>query len=200
MVSDPLRGCRCFRVCNRVTAPNNSSLVSDPLRGCRCFRGNYLPSLSSASFARFRPLAGMSVFPGPLGSVPSYPGTCVSDPLRGCRCFRGVRDCRWIRPTAQFQTPCGDVGVSGTVPDRLSASTYHVSDPLRGCRCFRVNTRRTIDASTLMFQTPCGDVGVSGRFPRRLRTLDRTMGFRPLAGMSVFPGQRVDVVPVHRRV
>ena len=38
------------------------------------------------------------------------------------------------------------------------------------------------------FQTPCGDVGVSGRIRGGTHGRHRAVRFRPLAGMSVFPG------------
>ena len=136
----------------------------------------------------FRPLAGMSVFPGYAGRQTLQRYYAVSDPLRGCRCFRGTIVVAPRRPWFEFQTPCGDVGVSGVMLDppyamdgrafqtpcgdvgvsglwhRRNPCTHRapVSDPLRGCRCFRATGRMRWCAPRIRFQTPCGDVGVSG--------------------------------------
>ena len=86
----------------------------------------------------------------------------VSDPLRGCRCFRGGGCCVLCHDAPLFQTPCGDVGVSGA--DELRMGAYVAGfRPLAGMSVFP------------------GD-GLAADDPRH------HLGFRPLAGMSVFPG------------
>ena len=121
----------------RETSVHDGKRVSDPLRGCRCFRV-MIPITIVALEQGFRPLAGMSVFPG-----------------------HNVG--RNYAASTRFQTPCGDVGVSGRIRFSLPPRDVCVGfRPLAGMSVFPGVHRLAGAQPRREFQTPCGDVGVSG--------------------------------------
>ena len=158
------------------------------MRGCRCFRV-CTSQWFRPTILRFRPLAGMSVFPGHSWLAPSTAPLMGFRPLAGMSVFPGVRSRSGTTMPTAFQTPCGDVGVSGLSKEHRHANSIPVSDPLRGCRCFRAHPWRDAWPSPgSTFQTPCGDVGVSGVHRGMEPTLKRRVFQTPCGDVGVSGG------------
>ena len=88
---------------------------------------------------------------------------------------------------AAFQTPCGDVGVSGGSVLFYTAQAFEFQTPCGDVGVSGSKERCAARLTGSRFQTPCGDVGVSG-LSVSPSIIPIAYGFRPLAGMSVFPG------------
>ena len=138
------------------------------------------------AITRFRPLAGMSVFPGVLSVSASEIEIQSFRPLAGMSVFPG-RSHRTLRfGTAAFQTPCRDVGVSGDQYIELSdKSGYMFQTPCGDVGVSGLN-RDFCHVASFRFQTPCGDVGVSGFGVTLGTAMHRTPVSDPLRGCRCF--------------